>query len=117
MLLAVCVVDKELRSHTFLEGATGLERWKINFTVKIDRHNNVLLLIATAIKEHINDLRKKPDKKDRCRLITCIPAGHRPPSNRSTSVKGLLAQASLTYLNFGFLDPATYFLTRFVPHR
>jgi len=102
MLLAVCGRQGVTLSHIL--GGCHWVREVENKLHREDRytwrHNNVLLLIATAIKEHIIDLRKKPDKKDRCRLITFIPAGHRPPSNRSTSVKGLLAQASDWSLQF-----------------
>jgi hypothetical protein len=57
-------------------------------------------MIATAIKEHVDVTKKKPDQEiDRKRLIKFIPAG-RPPSTCSASIIGLLAQANDWTLQF-----------------
>ena len=65
------------------------------------RHNNVLAMIATAIKEHVDEIKKQPvQEKDQNRFIKFIAAGQRPPSTRPASNTGLLAQATDWSLQF-----------------
>ena len=64
------------------------------------RHNNLLAMIAAALKEQVEMVNKQPDQNVRNRLINFISAGQRKPSTRSVSASGLLAQANDWTLQF-----------------
>ena len=58
------------------------------------RHNNVLLLIALAIKDYLQVLKTQPGAKDQKQLIKFIPAGRPPPVPRVATNDGLLTRAN-----------------------
>lgn len=64
------------------------------------RHNNVLALIAAEIKEHINRIRKLPEKKSNGPLIRFVRAGQPGARSSAPRPQGLLSQATDWIVNF-----------------
>jgi len=64
------------------------------------RHNNVLSLLATAIKEQIGVVKKFPEKKADNPLIKFVRAGQAAKPSSSSKLKGLLSQARDWVANF-----------------
>ena len=63
------------------------------------RHNNVLYLLASVIKEYLNHIKKLPEKKAGAPLITFVPAGvTKKPS--SSKLFGIFSQARDWVLDF-----------------
>jgi zinc-binding in reverse transcriptase len=82
------------------------------------RHNNVLLLIAAAIKEQVNVAVKAPERKAKDPLIKFVRAGEAAKRSVPSKLKGLLSQARdwiviSIFQSFGYRIPLTCFPTRF----
>ena len=83
-----------LRYYTSWRVVLGFATWKINTLVRIvtNRHNNVLLLLASAVRNHLKAINKK-GKKSRA-LIHFVKAGQRAAVQSDQKLYGLLSAAN-----------------------